>query len=95
MVQKSNNNSEIRHSKVLKQEGLPPVFYCRKVRCKNEEHVELALDIIVDECEVVINNVDNSGHVNFVKMRRHMLYRTQILTQYVGSICGYVDKFCG
>ncbi|KAB7654094.1 CxxH/CxxC protein [Bacillus sp. B2-WWTP-C-10-Post-4] len=27
------------------------------------EHVELALDIIVDECEVapVINNVDNSG----------------------------------
>ena len=35
------------------------------------EHVELALDIIVDECEVapVINNVDNSEkrkHVNFV-----------------------------
>lgn len=65
------------------------------------EHVELALDIIVDECEVapVINNVDNSEkrkkHVNFVKMRRHMLYRTQILTQYVGNICGYVDKLCG
>ncbi len=65
------------------------------------EHVELALDIIVDECEVppVINNVDNSEkrkkHVNFVKMRRHMLYRTQILTQYVGNNCGYVDKLCG
>lgn len=65
------------------------------------EHVELALDIIVDECEVapVINSVDNSEkekkHVNFVKTRRHMLYRTQILTQYVGNNCGYVDKLCG
>lgn len=65
------------------------------------EHVELALDIIVDECEsrqlltMWITQKKRKKHVNFVKMRRHMLYRTQILTQYVGNNCGYVDKLCG
>ena len=65
-----------------------------------EEHVELALDMIVDEYETfpVLTkiSVDNlSTSCEYCQNKAYIWWRTNDSIQYVDRKCGNVDKFCG